>query len=76
MRRLPLHKKVNKIKTSMPWEIHPNLSITIHSFNWMKETIINQEKEIAKLKNAIHESLSPYEKWKLNQKLEEINNDN
>jgi hypothetical protein len=51
--KLPLHKRVDRIKTSTPWEIHPHLRVRLEDFNWMKETIINQEKEIAEFKRRL-----------------------
>jgi hypothetical protein len=50
-----LHKKVDKIKTSMPWEVHPYLAISIKDFNWMRETIISLEKENQRHKQALEE---------------------
>jgi hypothetical protein len=54
-----LHKKVDKIKTSMPWEAHPYLAISIKDFNWMRETIISLEKENQRYKQALDRIVNP-----------------
>ena len=48
--KLPLHKRVDKIKLTQDYDCFPLYKITLSNFNWMKEIIIRLEKENKELR--------------------------